>query len=175
MLNTFILTISVGLGKNKVQYPYPIYESPAHIKLFTNITTLFSEPIVLFTSLTALGAITAAIAAVYANKPNSREKTDILKCEVLNFIQQPTRLKKWVRLATSGDANPTSMGLLLDEERRRQKGILGKIFYRSKYSNNKWKMYIVAAMSELEKEGYNSVSIGMTSITQTDVRQWIHK
>lgn len=165
-----------------MQYPYPIYEYPAHIKFFTNITTLFSEPIVLFTSLTALGAIIAAIAAVYANKPNSREKTDILKCEILNVIRHPTGLETWVRLASSEDANPTSMGLLLDIERSRQIfpnilriGILGKIFKSRKYSKYKWTVYIIAAMSELEKEGYNSVSIGMTPITQTDVRQWSYE
>ena len=51
------------------------------------------DPIVVFTALTALGAIVAAIAAVNANKPNSREKTDILKCEILNFIQSSTGLQ----------------------------------------------------------------------------------
>ena len=158
-----------------MQYPYSIYESPAHIKFFTNITTLFSEPIVLFTSLTALGAIIAAIAAVYANKPNSREKTDILKCEILNFIRDPKGLEFWVRLAASDDANPTSMGLLLDKERRKQIGILGKIFNRRKYSKNNWTVYIIAAMSELEKEGHKGVSIGMIPITQIELRQWSYE
>ena len=77
-----------------MQYPYSFYEHPAHIGIFTNIINLLGEPIVLFTALTALGAIVAAIAAVKANNPNSREKTDILKCEILSFIQCYLLLKR---------------------------------------------------------------------------------
>ena len=53
--------------------------------VWMSITEFLADPIVLFTALAAAGAIVAAIAAVRANAPNSREKTDILKCEILNF------------------------------------------------------------------------------------------
>ena len=165
-----------------MQYPYSFYEHPAHIGIFTNIINLLGEPIVLFTALTALGAIVAAIAAVKANNPNSREKTDILKCEILNFIRNPIGLQVWVRFASLGEANPTSMAELLDIERSRQIipnilriGILGKIFKSRKYSKYKWTVYIIAAMSELEKEGHKNVSIGMTPITSTDVSRWSYE
>ena len=158
-----------------MEYPYSIYEYPAHLKILTNITGLLSEPIVLFTALTALGAIVAAIAAVRANAPNSREKTDILKCEILNFIRNPIGLQVWVRYASLGEANPTSMAKLLDIERSRQMGLWGKIFKSRKYSKYKWTVYIIAAMSELQKEGHKNVSIGMTPITSTDVSRWSYE
>ena len=71
------------------------------------------------------------------------------------------------------------MAELLDLERSRQIipnilkiGILGKIFKSRKYSKYKWTVYIIAAISELEKEGHKSVSIGMTPITSMDIIQW---
>ena len=53
--------------------------------IWTSITKFLDDHVVLFTAIAAFGAIVAAIAAVNANKPDSREKTDILKCEILNF------------------------------------------------------------------------------------------
>ena len=87
----------------------------------------------------------------------------------------PSGLETWVRLASLGNANPTSMGELLDIERRRQIGILGKIFNRRKYSKYNWTVYIIAAMSELQKEGHESVSIGMIPITPRDISRWSSK
>ena len=158
-----------------MEYPYAIYEYPAHLKIFTKITNLFSDPIVLFTALAATAAIVAAIAAVRANAPNSREKTDILKCEILNFLRNPIGLQVWVRYASLGEANPTEMSKLLDIERRRQIGIWGKIFKSRKYSKYKWKAYIIAALSELQKEGHKNVSIGMTPITPEHISQWSYE
>ena len=140
-----------------------------------SIVEPLNDPIVVFTALTAIGAIVAAIAAVRANAPNSREKTDILKCEILNFIRNPIGLQVWVRFASLGEANPTSMAELLDIERSRQMGLWGKIVKSRKYSKYKWAVDIIAAMSELQKEGHKSVSIGMTPITSEDISQWNYK
>ena len=143
--------------------------------IWTSIAKFLGDPIVLFTALAAAGAIVAAIAAVRANAPNSREKTDILKCEILNFLQNPIGLQIWVRYASLGEANPTEMSKILDIERRKQIGILGKIFTRRKYSKYKWRVYIIAAMSELQKEGYTNVRIGSASITSAHIRQWSYE
>lgn len=143
--------------------------------VWTSITEFLADPIVLFTALAAAGAIVAAIAAVRANAPNSREKTDILKCEILNLIQSSTGLQVWVEMAALDQANPNEMSKLLDIERRKQIGILGKIFARRKYSKYKWRIYIIAAISELQKEGYKNVSIGTTPITQQQISQWSYR
>lgn len=152
---------------------------PPDIKIFEKITNFFSDPIVLFTALTAIAAIVAAMAAVNANKPNSREKTDILKCEILNFIQTPVGLQVWVGYATLGKSTPDSMAELLDIERSKQiipnilrKGIFRKIFKSRRYSKYKWRVYIIAAMSELQKEGYENVGIGAASVTSAEIGQW---
>ena len=158
-----------------MQYPYSFYENPAHIKIFTNIINLLGEPIVLFTAFAAIAAIVAAIAAVRANAPNSREKTDILKCEILNFLQNPQGLEVWVRCASLGESSPAQMSEYLDIERRKQIGILGKIFKRRKYSKYKWQIYIIAAISELLKEGYKNAGIGTTPITAKDISQWSYE
>ena len=143
--------------------------------IFTNIIKFLSDPIVLFTAITALGAIVAAIAAVRANAPNSREKTDILKCEILNFLQNATYFQTWVKLATLGHATPAKMSELLDTERIKQIGIWGKVLKSRKYSKYKWRVYIIAAMSELQQEGYDSAGIGTTEITTQDINQWSYE
>lgn len=174
-LKTFNLTTSLGHGRNKMQYPYAIYEYPAHLKIFTSITSLLGEPIVLFTALTAFGAIVAAIAAVRANAPNSREKTDILKCEILNLLQSRIGLEAWVRCASLGESSPAKMAEFLDMERRKQIGILGKIFKWRKYSKYKWRIYIIAALSELQQEGYKNAGIGTSPVTGEDISQWSYE
>ena len=143
--------------------------------VWTSITEFLDDPIILFTALTATGAIVAAIAAVRANAPNSREKTDILKCEILNFLQNPNGLEVWVRCASLGESSPAQMSEFLDMERRKQIGILGKIFNRRKYSKYKWQIYIIAAISELLKEGYKSAGIGTIPITAKDISQWSYE
>ena len=143
--------------------------------IWTSITKILGDHAVLFTAIAAFGAIVAAVAAVNANKPNSREKTDILKCEILNFLQNPMGLEVWVRYAALGEATPVEMSKLLDIERRKQIGILGKIFNRRKYSKYKWRVYIIAAISELQREGYKNVSIGTTPITSLDIIQWSYE
>ena len=143
--------------------------------VWTSITEFLADPIVLFTALAAAGAIVAAIAAVRANAPNGREKTDILKCEILNFLQNPTGLEVWVRCVSLGESSPAKMSEFLDIERRKQIGILGKIFTRRKYSKYKWRVYIIAAISELLKEGYKNAGIGTTPITAKDISQWSHE
>ena len=143
--------------------------------IFTKIIKFFSDPIVLFTALAALGAIVAAIAAVRANAPNSREKTDILKCEILNFIQSSTGLQAWVQMAALDQANPAEMSKLLDIQRRKQIGILEKIFTRRKYSKYKWQVYIISAISELQKEGYQNVGIGTTPVTPQHISMWSYQ
>ena len=156
-------------------YTYSSYEDPLHIRIFTNITNLLGEPTVFFAALAAVAAIVAAIAAVRANAPNSREKTDILKCEILNFLQTPSGLEAWVKCASLGKSSPAGMSEFLDIERRKQIGILGKIFARRKYSKYKWRVYIIAAISELLKEGYKNAGIGTTPITAKDISQWSHE
>ena len=143
--------------------------------IWTSITKFLGDPIVLFTALAATGAIVAAIAAVRANAPNSREKTDILKCEILNFLQTPIGLEVWVRCASLGESSPARMSEFLDIERRKQIGILGKIFKRRKYSKYKWRIYIIAAMSELQHEGYTNARIGTTPIRSADITQWSYE
>ena len=145
------------------------------VEILAKVTNLFSDPIVLFTALAATAAIVAAIAAVRANAPNSREKTDILKCKILNFLQNPIGLEVWVRCASLGESSPAKMSEFLDIERRKQIGILGKIFKRHKYSKYKWRIYIIAAISELLKEGYENVGIGTTLITAKDISQWSYE
>ena len=110
-----------------------------------------------------------------ANKPNSREKTDILKCEILNFIQSSTGLQAWVQMAALDQVNPAEISKLLDIRRREQIGILGKIFTRRKYSKYKWQVYIIAAISELQKEGYKNVGIGTTPVTSQHISQWSYQ
>ncbi len=150
--------------------------------VWTSITEFLDDPIVLFTALTAIGAVVAAIAAMNANKPNSREKTDILKCEILNYLQNPIGLQVWVKLAALNQSTPAEMSKLLDIERSKQifpnilrKGVLGKIFKSRKYGKYKWRVYIIGAMSELQREGYENVSIGTANITQDAVTQWSYE
>ncbi len=165
-----------------IPYPFPFYEYPLPIAILAKITKIVSDPIALFTALAAMAAIVAAMAAVNANKPNSREKTDILKCEILNFIQTPIGLQVWVRYAALGKTTPNGMAELLDIERSKQifpnilrKGIFRKILKSRKYSKYKWRVYIIAAMSELQKEGYENVGIGTASITPADISQWSYE
>ena len=160
------MTTLIGHGRNEIQ-------------IITNIINFFRDPIVLFTALASLGAIVAAIAAVNANKPNSREKTDILKCEILNLLQSPAGLLAWVKCAERGESTPSQMAELLDILRSTQvipnilrKGILKRIFKSRKYSKYKWRIYIIAAISELQQEGYESAKIGTTFLTPEDIDQW---
>lgn len=139
--------------------------------IWTSATKLLGEPIVLFTALTAMAAIVAAIAAVRANAPNSREKTDILKCEILSFVHNPACFKIWQACILNGEDTPDNIAELLDIERSRQiipnilrKGVLGKIFKSRKYSKYEWVVYITAAMVELGKEEYENVRIGIDYI-----------
>ena len=74
------------------------------------------------------------------------------------------------------------MSKLLDIERSKQifpnilrKGIFRKIFKSRKYSKYKWRVYIIAAMSELQKEGYENGGIGTASITPADISQWSYE
>lgn len=124
-----------------------------------------------FAALAAIAAIVAAMAAVRANAPNSREKTDILKCEILT----PSGLEAWVRCASLGESSPARMSEFLDIERRKQIGILGKIFARRKYSKYKWRVYIIAAISELQMEGYANVGIGTAPTTPADIIRWSYE
>ena len=74
-----------------IHYPYLFYEYPLHIRILASITNFLGEPVVLFTAFAAFAAIVAAIAAVRANAPNSREKTDILKCEIFKLPTKSNR------------------------------------------------------------------------------------
>ena len=145
------------------------------VEILEKITTLFSDPIVLFTALAAMAAIVAAIvaaiAAVRANAPNSREKTDILKCEILSLVYDPEGLKIWQECILNGEGAPDNIAKLLDIERSRQiipnilrTGVLGKIFKSRKYSKYEWVIYITAAMVELDKEEYENVRMGIDYI-----------
>ena len=158
-----------------IHYPYLFYEYPLHIRILASITNFLGEPIVLFTAFAAFAAIVAAIAAVRANAPNSREKTDILKCEILNFLQNPIGFQVWVGLASLGHSTPAKMSELLDTERSKQMGLWGKVFKSRKYSKYKWRVYIIAALSELEKEGYETVGIGTANITEDMINQWSYE
>ena len=141
------------------------------VEILAKITNLFSDPIVLFTALAATAAIVAAIAAVRANAPNSREKTDILKCEILSFVYDPAGLKIWQECILNGVGTPNNIAKLLDIERSRQiipnifrTGVFGKIFKSRKYSKYEWVIYITAAMVELDKEEYENVRMGIDYI-----------
>ena len=145
------------------------------VEILAKITNLLGEPIVLFTAFAAIAAIVAAIAAVRANAPNSREKTDILKCEILNVLQNPIGFQAWVKLASLGHSTPNKMSELLDIERNKQMGLWGKIFKSRKYSRYKWRVYIIAALSELQREGYDTAGIGTTPITTGHIDQWSYE
>lgn len=146
-----------------------------YAEILESIRKILSQPIVLviFTALTAIGALIAARAAVKANKPNSREKTDIIKCELLNLLHSSTGLEVWSRSASLGTLNPNTISEFLDIERSKQIipsiiriGVLRNIFKSRLYSKYEWKVYIIAAMCELSKEGYEIVRLGMSNANE---------
>ena len=100
----------------------------------------------------------------------------------INCLQSPIGLLGWVKYAALGKSTPDQMAELLDMQRSKQiipdimrKGVLGNIFKSHKYSKYKWKIYIIAAMSELQQEGYENVGIGSTPITSEDINQWSYE
>ena len=93
--------------------------------IFTNIIKFLSDPINFVYSSWCYCSCYCCCES--ENAPNSREKTDILKCEILNFLQNATYFQTWVKLATLGHATPAKMSELLDTERIKQIGIWGKV------------------------------------------------
>ena len=131
-------------------------------------------------------AAVAAIIAVISNAPNPRERVDILKCEILNFVQTTYGLKAWTwtciaqgyevgrELRISKD-----LAKYLDIQRSShifpkflRKGILAKIFKTNKYSKRQWRIYIIAAISELKSEGHDFARICETVIDTETIIQW---
>lgn len=143
---------------------------------------LINDPSVFWAAIAAV----AAIIAVISNAPNPRERVDILKCEILNFVQTTYGLKTWVWICV-GQGNETGRELriskdlagLLDIQRSSHifpkflgKGVLAKIFKTNKYSKRQWRMYIIAAISELKSEGHDFARICETVIDEKTIIQW---
>lgn len=143
---------------------------------------LINDPSVFWAAVAAV----AAIIAVISNAPNPRERVDILKCEILNFVQTTYGLKAWTWICVAqgygvGSELRISKDLaeLLDIQRSSHifpnflsKGILGKIFKISKYSKRQWSIYIIAAISELKSEGHEFARICETVIDTKTIIQW---
>ena len=145
-----------------------------------------NDPSVFWTAVASIAAVVAAIIAVNSNSPNPRERVDILKCEILNFVQTTYGLKMWVWICVAqGDETGKELRVskdlakFLDIQRSShifpkflRKGILAKIFKTNKYSKRQWSIYIIAAISELKSEGHDFTRICETVIDEKTIIQW---
>jgi len=131
------------------------------IEILTKLQEILTNFPLVISTLSATAAILAALIAFLQTRLNVRERTNILKSEILNIFSTEIGLQLWASKDISQiGITPKSISKLLDT--CRIKRILPRFLWKlpfntyifRKYQKYKWSSLIHGALAELAKEGY---------------------